>query len=226
MRLATWNCARGPLARKREALDALGPDVVVMTEASPPDASMRDVLWFGEGRFGVAMYARPPYRVKRLRRALTVPCVYPVAVIGPVCFTLIGVWTWPAPTYKSALVNGLDAYRGIRGARVVAGDFNGNVDFDKPRGRMKWSHCFDRLAEEGLVSAYHRDRTFGREPDATHYFLWREERRFHLDYCFVPRQWTITHASVGSYTDWKTLSDHRPVIVDVTVDVPETVAPP
>ena len=225
MRLATWNCARGPLARKRAALDALGPDVGVMTEASPPDASMRDVLWFGEGRFGVAMYARPPYRVKRLRRALTVPCVYPVAVIGPVSFTLFGVWTWPAPTYRAALANGLDAYRTIRGPRVVAGDLNGNVDFDTPKRRLKWSHCFDRLGDEGLVSAYHCDRAFGQEPDATHYFQWREDRPFHLDYCFVPREWTITHASVGSYADWKTLSDHRPVVVDVSVDGSETVPP-
>jgi endonuclease/exonuclease/phosphatase family metal-dependent hydrolase len=125
------------------------------------------------------------------------------------------VWTWAAPTYKQALINGLDVHGAIAGLQVFAGDFNGNVDFDKPRSRLKWSDCFDRLSSRGLVSAYHRDAPFGKEADPTHYFRWKQERPFHIDYCFVPREWPIESVSVGSYADWATLSDHRPVTVDV-----------
>jgi endonuclease/exonuclease/phosphatase family metal-dependent hydrolase len=215
MRIATWNCARGPLAAKRAALAALAPDIVVLTEASQPSAEQGDVLWFGEGRFGVAFYARPPFKLRAFRTSRCVPCVYPVAVTGPIQFTLFGVWTWPAPTYKKAFINGFDAHERLTGPAVVAGDFNGNVDFDRPRGRVTWAQCFDRLHARGLVSAYHADRPYGKEPDATHYFQWKVDRPFHLDYCFVPRQWSIDAVSIGSYADWSRLSDHRPVTVDV-----------
>lgn len=179
LRIATWNCARGPFARKRAALDAYEPDVVVMTEAARP-VDDESAVWFAKHAVGVAAYARSPYRVRELRRSRRVPCVYPVAIEGPVSFTLFGVWTWPEPTYKRAFANGLDAHR-------------------------------------GLLSAYHRDRSFGREPDPTHYFLWKQDRPFHLDYCFVPRTWIVDEVTVGSFEEWARLSDHRPVIVDVRV---------
>jgi hypothetical protein len=215
MRITTWNCARGPLATKRAALDALQSDVVVLTEASQPDADQSDVLWFGDRRFGVAIYARPPFAVQELPTSRSAPCVYPVAITGPTPFTLFGVWTLPAPSYKKAFLDGFRAHAALTGPAVVAGDFNGNIDFDKPRARVTWAHCFDQLGARGLVSAYHRDRPLGKEPHPTHYFLWKEHRPFHLDYCFVPREWLVDAVSVGSYADWATLSDHRPVTVDV-----------
>src|SRR5689334_16366826 len=210
-RIVTWNCARGPFAKKRAAIEQLDPDIVVLSEAARPGGNDRGVHWFGDGSLGVAMYAREPWSIRPLRSSRKVPCVYPVAVEGPLSFTLFGVWTWPAPSYRAALFNGLVAHERIRGTRAFAGDFNGNVDFDKPRSRIKWSHCFERLASSGLVSAYHRDRPFGREPDPTHYFLWKQHRPFHLDYCFVPHSWTIERVTVGTFADWASLSDHRPV---------------
>jgi hypothetical protein len=131
-------CARSS-REKTSALDALDPDIVVLTEAPVPGPDMPDVLWFGERRLGVAIYAKPPFRVMRTRQVRPIPCVYPAKVTGPTAFTIFGVWTWPAPTYKAAFLNGLNAYGHVRGPRVFAGDFNGNVDFDKTRGRTKWS---------------------------------------------------------------------------------------
>jgi endonuclease/exonuclease/phosphatase family metal-dependent hydrolase len=39
----------------------------------------------------------------------------------------------------------------------------------------------------------------------------------HIDYAFVPQAWSpgILDVSVGSYDDWASLSDHRPLIVDL-----------
>jgi endonuclease/exonuclease/phosphatase family metal-dependent hydrolase len=48
-------------------------------------------------------------------------------------------------------------------------------------------------------------------------FSGAEDRPFHLDYCFVPRRWQLDRVLVGNYADWASLSDHRPVVVDVTV---------
>jgi len=215
IRIVTWNCARGPLVAKRAAIDAIAPDVVVLTEAPRPSPDQTDLLWFGDGRFGVLIYTRPPFQARELPTSRAVPCVYPVEIIGPTCFSLIGVWTWPAPSYKQAFLNGFAAHEYLSGPTVVAGDFNGNVDFDRPRSRSRWSQCFELLRARGSVSAYHGERPFGKEPDPTHYFQWNRGRPFHLDYCFVPRDWSIDAVSVGSYSDWARLSDHRPVAVDV-----------
>jgi hypothetical protein len=217
MRIVTWNCARGPLGAKRAALASLNPDVAVLTEASRPTPNDADVLWHGEGKYGVAIYAGAPFVALRVPNQREVPCVYPVHIAGPITFTLIGVWTWPVPTYKKALMNGLDAHANVPRPWVVAGDFNGNVNFDRIRSQSKWRDCFGRLQSTGLVSAYHAYAgcAFGEQEDPTHYFRWHENKPFHLDYCFVPAAWKIEAVSVGSYADWKGLSDHRPVVVDV-----------
>jgi len=218
MRLVTWNCRRGPLAAKRAALATLDADVAVLSEAPRPakSAGERDMLWFGDGTLGVAVIARPPYRVRALPQA-GVPCVYPVRITGPRRFTILAVWTWPAPSYRQALENGLDAYAHLPGPVVVAGDFNGNVRFDRPRRRRKWADCFARLESAGMVSAYHAfsGAVHGEEPDATHYFLTHRDRPFHLDYCYIPKRWMrrVRSVRVAPYEEFAALSDHRPITV-------------
>ena len=71
--------------------------------------------------------------------------------------------------------------------------------------------------ELGLVSAYHRytGEPHGIERTPTHYWRWQETSPFHIDYCFVPRSWRIERVEVGGFDEWKELSDHRPLIVDV-----------
>jgi len=220
VRIATWNCARGPLASKRAALDRLAPHIGILTEASRPESTGADVLWFGEGSYGVALYAVKPFRIREVFDTSIVPCVYPVAVEGPVSFTLFGVWTWPKRTYPKrtymeALLNGLAAHARCPGPWVVAGDINGNVG--RPRVGPKWKYCFERLAEKGLVSAYHSHAQvpYGQEKHPTHYYRWKENNPFHVDYCFLPADWAIEAVAVEPYADWSMLSDHCPISVDV-----------
>lgn len=67
------------------------------------------------------------------------------------------------------------------------------------------------------MSAYHgfRGVPHGEERDATHYWRYAEKDAFHLDYVFVPREWTIRDVRVGPFEVWGKRSDHVPVIVDV-----------
>ncbi len=221
--MIAWNCCRGPLSRKLAALSELAPDVAVLSEAPEPEAESEQVAWFpsSSGRLGVQVRSFGRYRVQKLPSADLPNCVNPVSIYGPTEFTLLAVWTWPAPTYLQALLNGLDAYAPhlSQAPIVVAGDFNGNPSFDKPRGRAKWSDAFAKLSGLGLVSAYHfaRQVDFGHEPDATHLFQRKPARPFHIDYCFVPKVWGdrgIT-ASLPALDDWLPLSDHLPLVVDV-----------
>ena len=100
---------------------------------------------------------------------------------------------------------------------VVAGDFNGNPKFDKPGRGLKWGAGFSTLREAGLVSAYHHVHgiEFRAETHATHHFLRKPERPFHIDFCFVPQKWAGSglRAEIVSGPEWRLLSDHFPLVV-------------
>ncbi|HEU5296378.1 MAG TPA: endonuclease/exonuclease/phosphatase family protein [Burkholderiaceae bacterium] len=223
MRIVAWNCCRGPMAKKLAALEGLQPDLAVISEALAPERESAQLLWFpsNASRLGIQVRCFGAYRLRRVKRAELPNCVVPLRISGPVGFNLLAVWTWPAPSYTQAFLNGLSAYPGLlrRGPTVVAGDFNGNPVFDKPTQRVKWwTTGFSRLHDAGLVSAYHEFNrvAFGGEPHATHHFLRKPERPFHIDYCFVPRSWAQRRlqVEVAHGPQWRLLSDHFPIVVD------------
>jgi len=137
MRIVTWNCCRGPFDRKLAALEQLQPDIAVIAEAVDPGEQTDHVRWFpsNASRLGIQVRAFNGYRLPRIRKAAAgLPnCVAPVRVSGgPADFNLLAVWTWPAPSYTRAFLNGLAAYARLlqRGPTVVAGDFNGDGKAD------------------------------------------------------------------------------------------------
>jgi endonuclease/exonuclease/phosphatase family metal-dependent hydrolase len=46
----------------------------------------------------------------------------------------------------------------------------------------------------------------------------RDGGSYHIDYCFVPESWTksISAVELGGFDDWVHLSDHVPLIVEVS----------
>lgn len=222
MRIATWNCARGPWPKKREVIDTIGADLAVITEA--PKAAASDGLhWTGNGlaRNGTTVIPSSAFHVEPLPTRQGAICVNPFRVSGLHEFTLLTVWTWPAAPYKNykePLLAGLKAYHDLPGPFVIAGDFNGNACFDRPGTRLKWSACLAAVEALGVVSAYHvhTGEQYGRETQPTQYQIRRESMRFHLDYVFVPREWqpAIRSVRVPTFAEFS-VSDHRPVIVDL-----------
>jgi endonuclease/exonuclease/phosphatase family metal-dependent hydrolase len=101
------------------------------------------------------------------------------------------------------------------------GDFNSNAlwddEFPKDRNHSALVRNLDSL---GLESAYHAQ--YGEEQGAekryTFFFHKKEEQKYHIDYCFLPKAWrgALRNVSVGSFTDWKKYSDHVPLVVDVS----------
>ena len=78
---------------------------------------------------------------------------------------------------------------------------------------------FRVLREEfGLVSAYHGFLGVepGQEAHPTFYMNRKQDRPFHIDYCFIPDSWAerVVSVEVGSYSEW-TASDHRPVTMNL-----------
>ena len=226
MRLVTWNCCRGPLEKKASLLEALSPDIAVLQECAKPAVESDACLWFGDNpRQGIAVVAKEPYRVQRIEPRKRVPkYIVPVAVSGPVAFTLLAVWSKGAQTYSyvEAVIRAARMYRPLIEASptVLIGDLNSNVFWDSEH-KPGWNHSalVAQLARMDLVSAYHEfhDEDHGRETKPTYYFLWKEDRPYHLDYCFLPREWMkrVCQVEIGSYDEWRSHSDHRPLLVDI-----------
>ena len=105
---------------------------------------------------------------------------------------------------------------------VVAGDFNNHVRWDKPGWPINHANAVRDMAHLGLVSAYHvaRGVAAGNEPEPTYFQHRRMSAGFHIDYVFMPADWTnrAFTLTVGRYQDWiePGLSDHVPLVLEIT----------
>lgn len=96
MRLATWNCCRGPYSKKAPLLGWMSPDIAVIQQLRLGESSKSDqCLWFGDNpRQGIAVLSAGEYRIRRLPIVDEVPrYVFPVEAVGPTSFQLLAVWS-------------------------------------------------------------------------------------------------------------------------------------
>ena len=78
------------------------------------------------------------------------------------------------------------------------------------------------LGRLGLVSAYHVSRGVEarNEPDPTFYWRRRAVDGYHIDYVFMPEEWSTCafDLTVGPFEKWigPGLSDHVPLVLEIT----------
>jgi hypothetical protein len=237
LRIVVWNAAMA-LHKKVAALAALRPTIAILPECAAP-AILRtkaptlmhtQCVWEGRLRDkGLGVFAFGDYTLRRSE--LFDPrfeVFVPIEVRGAHNFNLLAVWAFnhrtssevgdlPAPTraalnhYRPFLTDGWPS--------VVAGDFNHHVRWDKPGSEGNFAAIATDLQALGLESAYHRhhDCSLGGEKHATHFFRRSSTELYHIDYCFLPREWMtgLQDVAVGSAGDWISLSDHAPIVVDI-----------
>jgi hypothetical protein len=231
MRLVTWNCCRGSYAVKASHLDPIGADIAVIQECEQPATESDRCVWFGDNPGqGILVLAAPGYALRRLPILDDVPkFAVPVGVSGPMGeFTLFAVWSKKNARhpYIQGVVRAVELYRErfAHSRCVLMGDLNSNVIWDQRHPKeLNHSALVQLLGSLGLVSAYHGffEEAHGEETRPTYYFRWSETAPFHIDYCYVPAAWSpyISRVDVGGYAEWKTYSDHRPLIVDVGLPI-------
>jgi exodeoxyribonuclease-3 len=225
MKIITWNCA-GRFAKTANVLFAENPDIAVIQEClkitiSSLEIGGYDVLWFGnEGRKGVAVFCKSNWQMRQIA-APRHNWVIPLHVTGPEDFTLIAVWSCPPKIRSQAYITLIrtalreDSQWFTTGPVILAGDFNSNSKWDKPRTQNHKSLVAD-LEKLGLASVYHAQylEAQGAESIHTFHLQWKTEKPFHIDYIFVPKDWLsrLLHFEVGDHPRWSRLSDHRPLI--------------
>jgi exodeoxyribonuclease-3 len=232
------------LDRKFEALLKIRPDVAVVSECARPERFLaraklnmlpHDPVWIGQNpNKGLAVFAFNHYRARLSKPYYrTLRYIAPVHITGPLSFNLLAVWAQNASAggirknYAGPLQLALDRYKSFLagGPALVAGDLNSNAIWDKPGWKINHMTAVETLKNLGLVSAYHElsGESHGQEKLPTIY--WRDRAKdgptYHIDYVFVPNRWLARVHSlvVGTFEDWcgSGLSDHVPIIVDITV---------
>lgn len=106
----------------------------------------------------------------------------------------------------------------LAGERIIlAGDFNSNTIWDKPRREGNHTTVVNFLKKRNIFSTYHHyhNQIQGEEQDNTFYLFRHEDKRYHIDYCFASTHFMnrLQAVEVGKYHYWKQYSDHVPLIV-------------
>ena len=234
MKIVTWNCGRG-FAKKAERIFSGSPDIAVIQECSKKSTEVHGFegysgQWVGgvNLNIGMGVFHKSGWNLRPLvkTKESDPKWIVPFEVTGPENFTLIAVWACEVKGNKRESYVG-QIHRALRehpgwfenGPIVIAGDFNSNAIFD--RGRRGWNHTsmVGELKKFGLASAYHslNKQEHGSEKEHTFYLNYKLEKPFHLDYIFAPEIWRERmRLEVGSHSDWLSLSDHCPLIMEIS----------
>ncbi len=225
------------LHTKWDYLLSLHPDVAIIAECAEPRIlwSKRKtepecaVQWIGENpNKGLGVFAFPGYSLER-DESYDVRFKYflPINISGHADCSLLAVWAFngrtngPTTSYGAETMSALDYYQNFMNTQnsVIAGDFNDSVVWDHHNKVCNFSAIASRLERTGLTSAYHKFMgvPFGSEPDKTLFFR-KGPLEYHIDYCFLPRQWNLNEVSVGMRQQWIGISDHAPLAINCIAD--------
>jgi exodeoxyribonuclease-3 len=233
MRIITWNCNMA-FRNKAEYILRHKPDILVVPECEHPDKfhftkkrhHPRDAVWFGSNpNKGLGVFSYSDFRFRLLNvHNDAFRTILPIAVSGGyIDFTLFAIWannpSDPDGAYVEQTWKALSHYESIITPEktILAGDFNSNTIWDRPRRIGNHSAVVKRLGEKGISSCYHgfHRQEQGKEKHPTQYMYRHKDKPYHLDYCFATKDLAdkIESVQVGRHAYWSRYSDHVPLIV-------------
>lgn len=224
---------------KADVILAYRPDILVVPECEHPDNLKfapntplpSNVLWFGTNRhkgLGVFSYSNLKLKVRRIHKP-EFRMIVPIAVSGGnIDFTLYAVWANNPEDRDGAYIT--QVWKAMKhyekslkkGASILAGDFNSNTIWDRPRREGNHSTVVQQLENKGIHSVYHKyfKQLQGKEQHPTQYMYRHKDKPYHLDYCFASDAilQKLSSVEIGEYDFWRKYSDHVPVIVSFDIN--------
>jgi len=221
--------------RKKAAhILAHNPDILVIPECEHPEnlqfeegiQKPNNIVWFGKNRHkGLAVLSYNNFKLKVLNdHTEDFRMVIPILVWrGKFKLTLFAVWANnpgdPDGPYVEQVWKAINYYETLLTGRrtILAGDFNSNTIWDKEHKTGSHSNVVKFLEKKKIFSSYHlhHKQTQGEEEHPTLYMYRHKNKPYHLDYCFVSKEFAkkIQSVEVGEHEHWSKYSDHVPLIV-------------
>lgn len=234
MKIITWNCNMAFRKKFPKVID-LNPDILVLQECENDQklapfleaSGYNQLIWYGDNPHkGVAVLSFHDYHIElnenhdpEFKYILPLKLTHQDKSVN-----LFTIWAMPHDTVRSKnyvvqIWGAINHYtQELDAASILIGDFNSNTIWDHNYKVGNHTALVEYLKEKHIISLYHdiHHISHGEEPDPTLYLLKKEDRPYHIDYCFVSQQFLTkkTTIIVGNYNEWIKLSDHMPVIID------------
>jgi len=219
--------------KKAAPILACRPDVLIVPECEHPDKMIfadetmkpKHALWFGDNQHkGLGVFSYGNYKIKMLDdHNAAIKTILPIEIsTGNFRATLLAIWAFNADdkdyVYVGQVWKGINYYERLlkRKNVLLAGDFNSNAIWDKPNKKATHSMVVERLKKFGIQSTYHlhTKEKEGKESAPTFFLYRHKDKPYHLDYCFASQNLIrrLDSVEIGSFEQWRSLSDHKPVI--------------
>ena len=236
MKVVVWNCNMA-FRKKAELLLPYEPDILIIPECENPDKlkfpttnkALTGIVWYGDNpNKGLGVFSYGEYKLRLLPiHDPAFKTIVPIAVTGPVNFTLFAIWANnPADKpnqYVGQIWKAIHYYEGLIKPKrtILAGDFNSNTIWDKPHRIGNHSALVDTLSAKKVRSVYHHHfaHAHGKEQHATFNLYKNITKPYHLDYCFASQDILskLKSVEIGTHAEWKAYSDHLPLIIDFDI---------
>lgn len=234
-KLISWNC-QGGFRNKAYRILKYHPDLTVISESEDlqhlkfPNGIKKPTqsLWFGDNPHkGLGVFAYADLKLEVLKRYNPAyKYVVPISVKTQEHeFLLFAIWANNREDkdgqYITQVWKALQEYNDLldQVPIILAGDFNSNKIWDKPRRIGNHSDVVQELKEHRILSVYHEffHEEQGAEKRPTFYLARKKTKPYHLDYCFASEKLLrqITTFRIGLYRYWIRDSDHMPLFLDL-----------
>jgi exodeoxyribonuclease-3 len=145
-------------------------------------------------------------------------------VKGPLEFNLFAIWAMndledTRKRYVGQVYSAITYYEELLNEpTVIMGDLNWNVIWDTNPDYPLYgtlTEVIKILENKNIRSVYHEfyKENFGKETKPTLFMYHRQNRPYHVDYCFASSDLKVANVEIGNFDDWIKKSDHMPVIV-------------
>ena len=224
--------------KKAELILQYEPDILIIPECEHPDklkfpGSVKlptDIVWYDDNpNKGLGIFSYGDFKLQLLPiHNPNLKTILPISVMGgAVEFTLFGIWAnnpldinnqfieqiWKAIHYYDDLIT--------HEKTILIGDFNSNTIWDRKHRKENHSAVVEILESRKVKSVYHHhfQHMQGKEEHATFHLYKHFDKPYHIDYCFASDDFIskLNSVEIGGYSDWKTYSDHLPLIVNFDI---------
>lgn len=178
-------------------------------------------FWYGKNKYkGIAIFSKSDYILEiENNYDPKLEYIIPIKVsFENLTFYLFGIWSQVNGNYTNNLHNALAHYKQQLGHRsILIGDFNSNKIWDKKPSLGNHSKTVELLEDLSIRSAYHEyfNEDQGEESKPTFFMYHHKDKPYHIDYCFISKDFQITKFEIGRFEDWNKYSDHMPITVNI-----------